>query len=126
MGSGMANKKTIRQALQYVDDHPEWPTTPRLDMPVWELVARNLFDIANNPDTRVVGSVNKATRAQRIILNRLTGTRRTGTHPAVRNSSKIEFVDLTTSALLPMKEDSDGDGSSPETTEQHTSGAQGI
>jgi len=109
--------KTIREALSYVDRHPEWPDSPRLDMPVWEMVARNLFDIANNPDTRVVGSVNKATRAQRIILNRLTGTRRTGTHPAVRNSNKIEFVDLTSAALLPMKEDADGTGSSPEATE---------
>jgi hypothetical protein len=110
MSAGMGNKKTIRQALQYVDDNPEWPATPRLDMPVWELVARNLFDIANNPDSRVVGSINKSTRAQRIILDRLTGTRRVGTHPAVRNSSKIDFVDLTTHSIAPMEaEDDEGD-----------------
>jgi len=103
-------KKTIRQALQYVDDYPEWPDTARLDMPVWEFVARNLFEIANNPDTRVVGSLNKATRAQKIILDRLTGTRRSGTHPAVRNENALVFTDLTTHTL----EASDGQGSSTE------------
>ena len=74
--------KTIRQALHYVDEHPEWPVVERLEMEVWEIVARNLFEIANNPDTRVVGSVNRSTRAQRLILDRLSGTRRAGTHPS--------------------------------------------
>jgi len=111
MGTGMANRKTIRQALQYVDDNPDWPDTPRLDMPVWEMVARNLFDIANNPDTRVVGSMAKSTRAQRIILDRLTGTRRVGTHPAVRNSKQLNFVDLTTHSIGAPVDESD----SPET-----------
>jgi len=32
-------------------------------------------------------------------------------------NNKIEFVDLTSAALLPMKEDADGTGSSPEATE---------
>ena len=105
---------TVREALQYVDRHPEWPTTPRLDMPVWELVARNLFDIANNPDSRVVGSINKSTRAQRIILDRLTGTRRVGTHPAVRNSKQIDFVDLTAHSIAPMEDEPDDEGNSTE------------
>ena len=97
--------KTIREALQYVDRHPEWPAGARTDMKVWEFVARNLFDIANNPDTRVVGSVNKATRAQKIILDRLTGTRRAGTHPAVRQENKIDFVDLTIGVIAPVESD---------------------
>ena len=87
--------RSIREALLYVSRNPEWPSGSRLDMPVWEMVARNLFDIANNPDTRVVGSLARATRAQRIILDRLTGTRRAGTAPAVQSNKRIEFVDLT-------------------------------
>jgi len=90
-----AKHKTIKQALDYVGENPTWPTTPPLDMPVWEIVARNLFDIANTPDVRVVGSMARATRAQKIIMNRTTGTRRAGTHPAQRASKQIEFKDLT-------------------------------
>lgn len=97
--------KTIREALQYVDRNPEWPMTDRLDMNVWELVARNLFEHANNPDSRVIGSVGRATRAQRIILDRLTGMRRPGTHPAARHENKLTFTDLTAGPLLPPKED---------------------
>lgn len=93
--------KTIRQALLHVEANPEWPDTPRIDMEVWEMVARNLFDIANNPDTRVVGSMNRSTRAQRIILDRLTGTRRAGTHPAVKSESTVKFVDLTLGVIPP-------------------------
>lgn len=90
----LSKHKTIRQALLYVDDYPEWPDAPRLDMPVWELVARNLFDHANNPDQSRT-SMTKATRAQKIILDRLTGTRRTGTSPAVRNAQQVHLHDLT-------------------------------
>lgn len=91
----LAKHRTIRQALKYVADHPEWPTTPRTEMPIWELVARNLFQISNHPDTRIIGSINKSTKAQAIILNRTTGTRRAGTHPAVRNASQVNLKDLT-------------------------------
>ena len=87
--------KTIRAALSYVDRHPEWPTTDRLDMPIWELVARNLFDIANHPNVKQPGSMAKATKAQKIILERLTGTRRMGTNPAVRGQKGIKLLDLT-------------------------------
>lgn len=102
--------KTVRQALQYVERHPEWPSEQvqqRLDMPIWEMVARNLFDIANKPDTTVVGSMAKATKAQKIILDRLTGTRRAGTHPAVRNDKQIKIRDLTTGLPEPVEEDDD-------------------
>lgn len=102
--------KTIRQALRYVERYPEWPeeSQDRLDMPIWEMVARNLFDIANNPDRRVVGSVGRSTRAQKILLDRLTGTRRMGTNPAVRNANTLKLVDLTVSVLEPTKEAPDG------------------
>lgn len=104
--AALSRHKTVRQALQYVEDNPEWPAQ-RLDMPVWEFVARNLFEIANNPDTRVVGSLGRATRAQRIILDRLTGTRRIGTHPAVRSNKQILFTDLTAGIQPPPEEATD-------------------
>lgn len=90
--------KTIRQALQYVSDRPDWPTdevTGRMDLPVWELVARNLFDIANHPDASSKAKMAQTVRAQKIILDRLTGTRRQGTHPAVRNTKTLKMRDLT-------------------------------
>jgi hypothetical protein len=90
----LSKHKSVRQALQYVENEPEWPDTPRLDMPVWEIVARNLFDHANNPDKSRT-SMNRAVRAQKIILDRLTGTRRTGTNPAVRNAQQVHLADLT-------------------------------
>ncbi|QKY80411.1 hypothetical protein SEA_PABST_53 [Microbacterium phage Pabst] len=95
--------KTVRQALSYVDRYPEWPAIDRIDMPIWELVARNLFDIANHPNVRVRGSVAKATRAQRIILDRLTGTRRQGTNPAVQNTKRVQLLDLTVSLPTPTE-----------------------
>lgn len=104
----LAKHKTIRRSLQWVDDHPVWPDTPQLDMPVWEIVARNLFDMANSPDKSIT-AMNKATRAQRMILDRLTGTRRTGTNPAARHENKITFVDLTAGITGIVAEDSDGD-----------------
>jgi hypothetical protein len=76
-------------------------------MPIWELIGRQLFDIANFPDMKVVGSVNKATRAQRIILDRTAGTRRMGTNPAVQNANRLEMVDLTQGMLPTPEEDED-------------------
>jgi len=96
----LSKHKTVRQALQYVDDNPEWPDTSRLDMPVWEMVARNLFEHANNPDKSRM-AMNRATRAQKMILDRLTGTRRTGTNPAVRNAQGVHLVDLTAGIITP-------------------------
>ena len=90
---------SIRQALQHVADHPEPATDVTLDLKVHELVARSLFDIANNPDAKVRGSMTRATRAQRLILNRLDGLRRPGSHPAARKSEELHFVDLTAGVL---------------------------
>ena len=85
----------IREALQKVADNPVPSTDIVIDVAVHELVARTLFDIANNPDTKVRGSLQRATRAQKILMNRLVGRRRPGTHPAARASEGIEFLDLT-------------------------------
>lgn len=85
----------IREALQRVADNPEPATDIVIDVHIHELVARTLFDIANNPDAKVRGSLQKATRAQKILMNRLVGLRRPGTHPAARESEGIEFLDLT-------------------------------
>lgn len=90
--------KTIRQALLFVSDNPEWPSdlvTDRFEMSVWEMTARNLFDIANHPDTSSRTKMAQATRAQKIILDRLSGTRRQGTHPAVKSGHEVEMRDLT-------------------------------
>jgi hypothetical protein len=89
--------KRIADALQYVADHPVRSTDAPIDTPVYELVSRALFHIANSPDSSVRGSMAKANRAQKLILNRMVGRRRAGTHPAQAQSEEIEFVDLTTS-----------------------------
>ena len=86
---------SIREALQKVADNPEYTTDALIDAPVHELVARTLFDIANKPDSKVRGSMARATKAQRIIFNRIGGTRRPGTKPASKQSTQVTFVDLT-------------------------------
>jgi hypothetical protein len=90
---------TIQQALQHVADHPRMATDVTIDVPVHELVARALFEIANSPDEGVRGSMTKATKAQRLILDRMVGTRRPGSHPAARKNDSIDFVDLTEGVL---------------------------
>ncbi|QNN98101.1 hypothetical protein SEA_FEDE_53 [Microbacterium phage Fede] len=94
----LAKHKTVRQALQAIENAPDWPDEniqARFDMPVHEMVARNLFDIATHPDPKNAASVSRSLRAQKIILDRLTGTRRMGTRPAVRNSKKVTILDMT-------------------------------
>lgn len=86
---------TIHQALKRVADNPEPTTDVLLDIPTHELVARTLFEIANTPDAKVRGSMARATKAQKIILNRLVGTRRPGSHPVARKNDQLEFADLT-------------------------------
>lgn len=86
---------TIPAALQYVADHPVPATDAVIDMPVWEIAARTLFDIANNPDAKVRGSMVRATKAQKIILDRMVGVRKAGTAPVSTTAVEIDFVDLT-------------------------------
>lgn len=92
-------KVSIQQALQNVADHPEPADDVMLNHYTHELVARALFAIANNPDTRVRGSLARATRAQKIIMNRLVGKRRAGSHPVVDRKTEVNFVDLTKGEL---------------------------
>ena len=97
-GPRLSRHKTVRQALQYVADHPELTTAP-IDTPMWELIARILFELANNPDPKVRGSMARATRAQKMIADRLVGTRRRGTHPSQLRRQEVLFRDLTRGEL---------------------------
>ena len=98
MSEKLAKHKTVREALQYVASCPQSRTEP-IDTPVWEAVARILFEIANTPDVRVSGSMMRATRAQKMISDRLVGMRRAGTHPAQARKQQVLFVDLGVGAL---------------------------
>jgi hypothetical protein len=86
---------TIRQALQNVANYPNMIDDNLLTKPVHELVCRELFVIANQPDASVRGSMAKANKARKLILDRLVGKRRPGSHPATRTEVQIDFVDLT-------------------------------
>ena len=90
--------KTVEQALQYVADHPDI-TRPPIDTPVWELVARTIYGIANSPDKRVRGSMGRAHAAQKILLDRMVGRRRPGTAPVQTGGAEVTFVDLTVGVL---------------------------
>lgn len=86
---------TIREALQRVADNPVMLTDELVQVPVHELVSRALFEIANNPDANQRGSMKRANKARAMILNRLVGKRRAGSHPATKNEVSIDFVNLT-------------------------------
>jgi hypothetical protein len=90
---------TVRAALQHVADHPELRTDVLLDLPVHELIARTLFDVANRPDESVRGSMSRANKARKMLMDRLVGKRRPGTAPAAKAEDAIEFEDLTMGAL---------------------------
>ena len=91
----MSRKVTIHQALQNVADNPQLKTDELIQVPVHELVCRNLFEIANRPDANQRGSMARANKARKMIMDRLVGKRRPGSHPATRTPTKINFVDLT-------------------------------
>lgn len=91
----MAKVVTVRQALQFVADNPVMADDDVLQKPTYELISRTLFDIANRPDDKVRGSLKRANVARKLIMDRLTGRRRPGSHPATRNPIQLDFVDLT-------------------------------
>ena len=95
---GVKRQKTIVDSLQYVADNPEQSAHATIDVPVWELCS-SLFWVANNPDPKVRGSMSRATRAQRMISERLVGKRRAGTAPAERRNDALKFEDLTGGAI---------------------------
>ena len=92
-------RMTVQQALNWVAHHPEPATDDFLELPVYELVSRSLFDIANHPDPNNRRSLQRSNKARRLIFARLVGTRRPGTHPAQRASEALLFRDLTQGAL---------------------------
>jgi hypothetical protein len=93
------NQVTIKAALQNVANYPHMLDDDHLTKPVHELVCRTLFDIANNPDASQRGSQTRANSARKMILDRLVGKRRAGSHPATRTEVQIDFVDLTGGAI---------------------------
>lgn len=102
---------TIRQALQQVADYPQPLTDEVIQAPVYELVARTLFDIANRPDASVRGSMTRANKARKMILDRMVGKRRVGTRPATVKKVEVEFRDLTGGELGgPAASDEPADG----------------
>jgi hypothetical protein len=86
---------TIRDALQHVADHPTITTDELIQLPAWELIGRNLYEIANHPEASVRGSMARANKARKMILDRLVGKRRAGSHPATRTAVSLDFIDLT-------------------------------
>ena len=93
-------KVSVAAALKRVADYPTLPEdTSLLELPTHELVARALFDIANNPSTEVLGSLARATRARKILLDRMVGKRRPGSRPLDHQVTGLTFVDLTAGAL---------------------------
>lgn len=88
-------KRTVRQALQYVADYPEPVSDDMLLMPTHEIMARTLFDIANKPDANVRGSMTRANKARKLIMDRMAGRRRAGTKPAKKQTVRLTIRDLT-------------------------------
>ena len=86
---------SIPAALKFAAKNPTPPTDVYLDLPTHYLISRRLWQLANNPDFSQRGSVTRAGRAQKIILDRLVGRRRSGSAPAMKNSAAIQFADLT-------------------------------
>ena len=97
----MPPSRTVRQALQYVADYPQPVDDDNLVIPTHELIARTLFDIANKPDVQTRGSLTRANRARKMIMDRLGGKRRPGTKPAKSTVSRLVLKDLTGKELGP-------------------------
>lgn len=89
-------RMTIPQALQHVADNPELQTEELIALPVYELVARTLFEMANNVNTEDRRSMQRANLARKMIFDRLVGKRRPGSHPATKKQRpEVQFADLT-------------------------------
>ena len=88
-------KRTVREALQHVADYPQPVDDEVIRMHTGELIARTLYDIANKPDANVRGSMARANKARRLIMNYLAGRRRTGTAPHVKQAVTLRMANLT-------------------------------
>ena len=92
-------KRTVREALQHVADYPRPVDDEMLTMHTGELIARTLYDIANKPDANVRGSMARANKARRLIMNYLAGRRRAGTEPHQKQVVRLHMNDLTGGAI---------------------------
>jgi hypothetical protein len=88
-------KRSIREALQFVADYPEPVDDEVVTMHTGELVARTLYDIANNPSVEERGSLRRANRARKMIMLRLDGKRRPGTEPQRPQTESLLIKDMT-------------------------------
>jgi hypothetical protein len=88
-------KRTVRQALQHVADYPTPVGDDMTTMHTGELIARTLYDIANKPDAQVRGSLARANKARKLIMDRLGGKRRPGTRPVRPEVQELRIKDLT-------------------------------
>jgi hypothetical protein len=93
-------KRTVREALQHVADYPQPVDDETITMHTGELIARTLYDIANTPNVQERGSLTRANRARKMIMDRLGGKRRPGTKP-VRPSGEQLLVKNLTGKELP-------------------------
>lgn len=91
----MSQHKTVRETLLHVAAYPDPVTDEVLVMHTGELIARTLFDIANKPDASVRGSMSRANKARKIILDRMDGKRRPGTGPQQKQEDVLTMRDLT-------------------------------
>lgn len=88
-------KRTVREALQHVADYPQPVDDDVIMQHTGELIARTLFDIANKPDANVKGSLPRANKARKMIMDRLAGRRRAGTAPHQKTVVQLQMQDLT-------------------------------
>lgn len=95
MGRRMGIKhRTVKEALEFVAKHPT-PSRVPIEMPVWELIARQLFEASHTVGGSAV-SMKRSVAAQKIIFDRLAGKRRPGTHPATTKTKReLKVLDLT-------------------------------
>lgn len=95
MGRRMGVKhRTVKEALEFVAKHPE-PARPPIEMPIWELVSRQLFEASHKVGGNAV-AMKRSAVAQRIIFDRLAGKRKPGTHPATSKPKReLKVLDLT-------------------------------
>jgi hypothetical protein len=86
--------KSVREALDYVARHPA-PELAPVEMPVWELICRQLFETAHQVGGSAV-QMRRTSTAHKIIFDRLAGKRKPGTHPAqAKQKRELKMVDLT-------------------------------
>lgn len=90
---------SIQQALQLVAERPQPATDEVTQVACHELIARSLYEIANTGDATVRGSMARANKARKMILDRSVGKRRAGTLPVTGEQTVVTFVDLTGRAV---------------------------